>query len=150
MNRNHPLYGIGAAGSAMAVLAAGSAVVVLRRTEEEPELDLAPPPPEEPKGFEPMVPPNDGEGIPRRLSIERSSPYYTNAGVHVGVILDGVLHDHCVEFSVVEGWVRVAKPGPDGKVTQYSVQRAEKKFGKVEVFWKSQPSRQVRRQLARL
>lgn len=89
-------------------------------------------------------------GLPDRLSIMRSSKFYTNCGSYVGVKLDGDEQEHVVEFCVSEGWVKIGEPGADGKVSLWAAENAEKASGEVETFWKMQPSRQVRRQFARL
>ena len=93
------------------------------------------------------IPTTDSDGLPNRLSIDRSSRYYTNCGAYIGVKLDGVEAPNCIEFCVSEGWVRL---GAGGVVTRGEVRDAPKKYGKVELWWRSPPSRQVRRQIARL
>lgn len=92
------------------------------------------------------------EGIPARLSIERESPYYTSCGGYVGVKLDGEdVNGRVVEYSVNLGWVRLVPPELSGKpLDRYQARKAEKHFGKVEVYWRMTPSRQIRRQLARM
>lgn len=88
------------------------------------------------------------EGLPNRLSIDRSSPYYTNCGAYVGVKFNGEDEQRTIEFSVSGGWIRRGKNGV--KVTMQEMRDAPKEYGKVEVFWRSPPSRQVRRQIARM
>lgn len=90
------------------------------------------------------------EGLPLRLSIERDSPYYCAAAAVVGVTLNGVEYPGVVEYSVNMGFVRIAKPDADGRVSAYAAKNAEQRLGKVCVFWRGSPSRQVRRQLARV
>lgn len=92
----------------------------------------------------------ESNGIPNRLSMLRSSPYFTTAGAFFGVKLNGVEVPHVVEFNVNAGWIKVGSPGPDGKVTLAAAMNPETRLGKVETFWKMQPSRQVRRQFARM
>jgi hypothetical protein len=93
------------------------------------------------------IPTTDSDGLPNRLSIDRNSPHYTNCGAFVGVKIDGEEAPNCIEFCVSEGWVRL---GSGGAVTRAEVKHAERKYGKVEVYWRSPPSRQVRRQMARM
>lgn len=90
------------------------------------------------------------DGLPNRLSIEKNSPFYTNCGAYVLVMLDGHEVRHCVEYNVEMGWVRVGNPDSNGRVNAWSAAKAEKQFGKVEVSWRYKPSRQVRRQIARI
>lgn len=90
----------------------------------------------------------DSDGLPNRLSIDRSSRYYTNCGNYVGVKLDGNDAPNCIEFCVSEGWVRLGNGG--ATVSRAEVRDAQRQYGKVEVYWRSPPSRQVRRQMARL
>ena len=91
-----------------------------------------------------------GHGIPDRLSVLRGSPYYVGGGPQIGVKLDGIEQQHAIEFCVSGGWVEVAKPDADGRVSVRAAQDAKKQAGVVETYWKVQPSRQVRRQLARM
>lgn len=96
---------------------------------------------------EPPVP----NPIPDRLSIDRQSRYYTPHGGYVGVRLDGNdVSGRVVEFCVFEGWVRLADSPPGTKLTYQQVKDAQKKHGKVETFWRMEPSRQIRRQFARM
>ena len=93
------------------------------------------------------IPTTDSDGLPNRLSIDRSSPYYTNCGGYVGVKIDGEEAPNCIEFCVSEGWLRL---GTTAQVTRAEVRDAPRKYGKVEVYWRAPPSRQVRRQIARM
>lgn len=88
--------------------------------------------------------------LPDRLSLDHSSKFYTNVGHYVRVSLNGEDVPGCVEYCVSGGWVRLAEPGPDGKVTRDAVATAEKTFGLVTLDWRMSPSRQVRRALARV
>lgn len=88
----------------------------------------------------------DQEGLPDRLSIDRYSKHFTNGGNYVGVKFDGEEAPNVIEFCVSEGWVR---RGKEKVVTRREVRDAEREYGKVEVYWRSKPSRQVRRQMAR-
>lgn len=92
------------------------------------------------------------ETLPKRLSIERSSPHYTSCGQYIGVKLDGEdVNGRVIEYNVVMGWVRLAPAEASGKaLTRADIAAAEQRHGKVEVYWRMTPSRQVRRQLARL
>ena len=92
----------------------------------------------------------EGSDLPNRISIERHSPYYTSVGAYIGVRLNGEEVEHCVEFNVIMGWVRVGIPDANGRVSPGAAQDAPERFGKVEAYWRMQPSRQVRRQLARI
>lgn len=94
------------------------------------------------------IPTVDSDGLPNRLSIERSSPYYTNCGAYVGVRIDGEEAPNCIEFSVSGGWVRLASG--NGPVSTHEAKTAPRKHGKVEAYWRATPSRQVRRQIARM
>lgn len=96
-----------------------------------------------------QTPTTDFDGLPNRLSIDRSSPHHTSCGAYVGVKIDGVEVPNCIEFCVSEGWVRLGNPA-NARVTQDEITKAPKQYGKVEVWWKAKPSRQVRRQMARL
>jgi hypothetical protein len=98
---------------------------------------------------EQMTPTTDSDGLPNRLSIDRSSPYHTSCGAYVGVKIDGAEAPNCIEFCVSEGWVRLGN-ATGARVSQHEIQSAPKQCGKVEVYWKATPSRQVRRQMARL
>lgn len=95
------------------------------------------------------TPSTDFDGLPNRLSIDRSSPHHTSCGAYVGVKIDGVEAPNCIEFCVSEGWVRLGNPA-NARVSQREIETAPKQYGKVEVWWKAKPSRQVRRQMARL
>lgn len=90
------------------------------------------------------------EGRPDRVSIERSSRFYTNCGAYLAVLIDGEPATHCVEYCVSGGWVRLGTADPSGRVSASAAARAEKKFGVVDVAWKFKPSRQVRRQMERI
>lgn len=98
-----------------------------------------------------VEPPNDGEGLPNRLSIDRSSRFYTSAGVVVGLVFDGQdVTGRVVEFDRAGGWVRLANVLPGKTVSSHDVRTAPKSFGKVQPYWRANPSRQIRRQLARI
>lgn len=99
-----------------------------------------------------IEPPAPGDGIPGRLSIERSSPYYTSCGGYIGVRLDGEdVNGRVIEYSVALGWVRLAGVEAIGRpLSRADIAAAQKHFGKVETYWRMAPSRQVRRQLARI
>jgi len=99
--------------------------------------------------LEPMDPPNQGEGIPDRLCIQHDSPHYTPNGGLIGVLLDGIdVSGRVIEFSRSMGWVRLIDRAQ--KVSRAAAEGAPKSFGKIETFWREQPSRQVRRQFARM
>lgn len=144
--------------AALAALSLGMTPVVedsIRRVYKDPE-------PKEPKpdragaepvetAIDPVEPPNDGEGIPNRLSIDRSSRFYTSAGVVVGLVFDGQdVTGRVVEFDRAGGWVRLANVLPGKTVSNHDVRTAPKSFGKVQPYWRANPSRQIRRQLARI
>lgn len=84
--------------------------------------------------------------FPDRLSVEPNSRYYTSVGSYVGVKLEGEIVEQVVEFCISEGWIRKGKKG----MTLADAAAAPKIRGKVEAFWRMQPSRQIRRQLARI
>lgn len=89
--------------------------------------------------------------IPDRLSIDRQSRYYTPHGGYVGVRLGGNdVSGRVVEFCVSGGWVRLADSPPGTKLTYQQVKDAERSYGAVETFWRMEPSRQIRRQFARM
>lgn len=101
--------------------------------------------------IDPVEPPNDGEGIPNRLCIQRDSRYYTSVGGYVGVIFNGQeVSGRVVEFNKELGWIRLANVKPGEAVGPHEARTAPKSFGKVEPYWRMQPSRQIRRQLARI
>lgn len=102
--------------------------------------------------IDPVEPPNDGEGIPNRLSIQRDSRYYTSAGSFIGLIFNGEdVTGRVVEFDREGGWARLVDRKLSGTaLSRYQVESAAKAFGKVQPFWRAQPSRQIRRQLARI
>lgn len=124
-----------------------------RRTggpDPEPKPDRAEVAPVE-TAIDPVEPPNDGEGLPNRLSIDRSSRFYTSAGVVVGLVFDGQdVTGRVVEFDRDGGWVRLANVLPGKTVSSHDVRTAPKSFGKVQPYWRGNPSRQMRRQLARI
>lgn len=107
----------------------------------------------------------DAELLPPRISIENQSKFFclAAAGV-VGVRLDGREVDECVEYCVGEGedfsgkplngWVRVGNRMTSGKLQRSAVKGEQfattTLYGKVEPFFKVKPSRQVRRQIARI
>lgn len=105
-----------------------------------------------------MIDPNETQPsaaehpLPNRLSAERSSPYFTNAGSLIGCKLDGEdVTGRVVEYNVVMGWVRLLPAHLAGQaVDPFTMKQAGKTFGKVEPYWRSIPSRQVRRQIARI
>lgn len=90
--------------------------------------------------------------IPNRLCIERDSRFYVSAGSYIGVRLDGEdVSGRVVEFNVTMGWVRLIPQHMSGKpIGKYEMGQAVRTFGKVEPFWRLTPSRQVRRQIARI
>ena len=90
------------------------------------------------------------QGTPDRICIERTSRYYAPFGYILGVIFKGEEVPNCVEFSVSGKWVRIGKPDADGRMSPREAARAEKRFGNVLVYWRSPPSRQVRRQMLRI
>jgi hypothetical protein len=89
--------------------------------------------------------------IPNRLSIEHDSRYYTPLGSYIGVRFKGEdVTGRVVEYNRSMKWVRLVHPDLAGKpLTREQVRQAEMRVGEVETYWRSQPSRQVRRQLAR-
>ncbi len=153
------MRGIHLAGlAAMALAMTPTVEDSVRRVYKDPPKD-----PEEPKpdragaepvetAIDPVEPPNDGEGIPDRLSIDRSSRFYTSAGSVVGVVFEGEdITGRVVEFCKSGGWVRLVDRKLSGTaLSRYQVETAPKAFGKVQPFWRAQPSRQIRRQLARI
>jgi hypothetical protein len=95
--------------------------------------------------------PVEPNGIPDRLSIQQSSPFFTSVGSYVGVRLDGEdVNNRVIEFCVSGGWVRIGTPDASGRMPRSEVEGAARKYGKVETYWRMQPSRQIRRQLARM
>lgn len=90
--------------------------------------------------------------LPNRLSAERSSPYFTNAGALIGCKLDGEdVTGRVVEYNVIMGWVRLLPAHLAGQaVSARQMETTGKTFGTVEPYWRSIPSRQVRRQIARI
>lgn len=154
-------YGSAVAGLALlAAMSAGAAVVPTQsgrsnsrdpQPSNKPKKEKVTPEPVAEVEVDPVTPPNDGEGIPNRLCIQRDSPYYTSAGVYVGVIFNGQeVSGRVVEFNRAMGWVRLANVQPGEAVGQHEARTAPQSFGKVEPYWREQPSRQIRRQLARI
>lgn len=96
--------------------------------------------------------PQPDNGIPDRLSIERGSRFYTSVGGYVGVRLNGEdVNGRVVEFCTSEGWARLVDPSLSGKpLGRLEVESATRHNGVVETYWRMQPSRQIRRQLARI
>lgn len=95
------------------------------------------------------VMPNDG--MPDRLSINPQSRFFTSCGQYVGVRLNGEdVNGRVIEFCRSGGWVRIANVEPGQKVNRRQVEEAPKHHGVVELYWRMTPSRQVRRQLARI
>lgn len=93
----------------------------------------------------------DNEGIPGHLSVDRQSRFYTSAGSYVGVRFNGEdVSGRVVEYSRDGGWVRLANVKPGDPVTPHDVRTAPKSLGTVETYWRMKPSRQIRRQLARI
>lgn len=86
-------------------------------------------------------------GLPERLSVEPDSAYFTAAGAYVGVRLNGEIVEQVVEYQAgAKGWVRKGEKG----MTLAEAKAKPKIYGCVIPFWKMTPSRQVRRQLARV
>lgn len=81
------------------------------------------------------------EGMPNRLSISTISPFF-HGGISsmVGVRIDGVLVGNCYEFDVAGGWYRIYQNRTMSDM-MFS--------GKIEPFWRVQPSRQVLKRLRR-
>lgn len=104
------------------------------------------------KGKTVAAEPMPDDGLPDRLSIERSSRFYTSCGGHVGVRLDGEdVNGRVVEFCKSEGWARLVDPALSGKaLSALEVKGAVRHNGVVETYWRMTPSRQIRRQLARI
>lgn len=88
------------------------------------------------------------EGVPDRISVERGSPYFTSCGAYLKVLFDGEEVPNCIEFSISGGWARFGSG--TGRVTLHEAKHAPRRYGVVDVFWRATPSRQVRRQLARI
>lgn len=157
------MYGGMAAGLAMAALmSAGARLEPVeeedRRFKLEPTSGDPDPKPDQARSgpvetpIDPVDPPNDGDGIPDRLSIDRSSRFYTSAGSVVGVVFKGEdITGRVVEFCKSGGWVRMVDRKLSGTaLSRHQVETAPESFGKVQPFWRAQPSRQIRRQLARI
>lgn len=98
------------------------------------------------------IPLPQGE-FPDRLSIERGSRYYSSACEFIGVNIDGVESKNIVAYHCSGRTARVAirtENGsliPDGRGGYKSevVNDVD-----IEVFWRVQPSRQVKRALRRM
>jgi hypothetical protein len=86
--------------------------------------------------------------IPLRMSVERRSRYYAGVGQFLGVRIDGKDAQNVIEYDVTGGWARIAK---GGKVRwdHRGLADTDTVHGKIEPYWRVQPSRQVRRQLRR-
>lgn len=87
--------------------------------------------------------------FPDRLSMDRRSPYFSAATSHIGIRLDGVEMTQAVEYCITGRWVRIADARPGEKLSQDQVTGAKRRYGTVEVFWRREPNRQIRRQLQR-
>lgn len=76
--------------------------------------------------------------IPDRVCVERSSRYYVGGiGRMLGVLIDGKEYKDVIEYSVSGGWARIRG-------------QTEAVYGTIAPYWHTPPSRQVRRQLARM
>lgn len=118
-------YGSMVAGLAMAALMGAGAR--LEPVEEDFDSRRAPMDPE-PSAPEPepeivkVDPPNDGEGIPNRLSIQRDSRYYTSVGNVIGLIFDGEdVTGRVVEFDREGGWARLVDRKLSGKALSLGI-----------------------------
>lgn len=95
------------------------------------------------------------EGIPNRLCIEGNSRFHSAATPYIGVRIDGEESKDVVEYCVSGRWVRLGKRAtPGGPILRkpFSVHELQTEMlhdVTVEPYWRSQPSRQVRRALAR-
>lgn len=97
------------------------------------------------------------EGIPDRLCIEGDSPYHSAATPYIGVKINGSTEDSgdVVEYCVSKRWVRLGvRPEPGKPIkrvpgSMYKLETTRLDDVAVEVYWRTQPSRQVRRALAR-
>lgn len=94
------------------------------------------------------------EGIPDRLSIEGDSPFFSSATLYVGVRLDGEENRDVVEYCVSGGWARLGVRGADGQIKRagghpYRLETTRRDKVAVEPYWRIEPSRQVRRAMAR-
>lgn len=89
------------------------------------------------------------EGVPDRISVERGSPFFTSCGAYLKVLFDGEEVPNCIEFCISGGWARFGNSAGN-RVTLHEARTAPRRYGVVDVFWRAAPSRQVRRQLARI
>ena len=89
------------------------------------------------------------EGVPDRISVERGSPFFTSCGAYLKVLFDGEEVPNCIEFCISGGWARFGNSAGN-RVTLQEARTAPRRYGVVDVFWRAPPSRQVRRQLARI
>jgi hypothetical protein len=96
------------------------------------------------------------DGIPDRLCIEGNSRYHSPATPYIGVRINGSAEDSgdVVEYCVSGRWVRLGVRGTDGSINRvpgklHDLETTRLDDVAVEVYWRIQPSRQVRRALAR-
>ena len=89
------------------------------------------------------------EGVPDRISVARSSRFFTTCGSYLKVLFDGEEVPNCIEFCISGGWARFGNSAGN-RVTVHEAETAPRRYGVVDVFWRAPPSRQVRRQLARI
>lgn len=93
--------------------------------------------------------------LPDRLCIERHSRFYSTAITFVGVRIEGAESRDVVEYCQSERWVRLAIRNDDDKIkrepgSSTALQATLLEDVEIEVYWKVQPSRQVRRALRRI
>lgn len=90
--------------------------------------------------------------FPDRLCIEQNSKFFSTSCPHVGVKIDGVEQNDIIEFCSSGRWVRVGERSLDGSLvrTRTGFETTTKWDVDIEVYWRLQPSRQVRRALKRV
>lgn len=93
--------------------------------------------------------------LPDRLCIERDSPHYSSSTALIGVRVNGEDNGNVVEYCVSGGWVRLGVRDHEEKIKRdpqrrpYGLQTTRLDGVEVEPYWRQNPSRQVRRAMAR-
>ena len=90
--------------------------------------------------------------FPDRLSIERSSPHYCSSAEYIGIAIDGIVSTDVIAFDRSARTVWVAEKTADGLLISNGCggyKKTRKEDVDIQISWRLQPSRQVRRAMKR-
>jgi hypothetical protein len=95
---------------------------------------------------------NEVDEFPDRLSIERSSPHYCSSAEYIGIAIDGVVSTDVIAFHRSARTVWLAERTATGALISLGnggYKKTIKEDVDIQISWRLQPSRQVRRAMKR-